>query len=157
MSLDELPQLINILRGEMSIVGPRPLQIRDSEKLRELDSEAYFQRLQVMPGLTGPWQIGGRSEVDYSKMVTLDLDYVQNWSLSLDMWIIFRTFVVVLLGRGAYSAQLVRFPASNLSPSFPAYRSFQLSGNHRYEAGRNDRNPLRDGASGCITISQAAA
>ena len=96
------PQLINILRGEMSIVGPRPLQIRDSEKLRELDSEAYFQRLQVMPGLTGPWQIGGRSEVDYSKMVTLDLDYVQNWSLSLDMWIIFRTFVVVLLGRGAY-------------------------------------------------------
>ena len=83
-------------------MSPRPLQIRDSEKLRDLDSDGYSRRLQVMPGLTGPWQIGGRSEVDYSKMVSLDLEYVQNWSLSLDMWIIFRTFVVVFLGRGAY-------------------------------------------------------
>ena len=101
-SLDELPQLINILRGEMSLVGPRPLQHRDSEKLWELDPDAYQQRLQVMPGLTGPWQVGGRSEVDYSKMVDLDLDYVKNWSLTRDVWIILQTFVVVLFGRGAY-------------------------------------------------------
>ena len=86
----------------MSLVGPRPLQQRDSEKLRELDPDAYFRRLQVMPGLTGPWQIGGRSEVDYSKMVDLDLDYVKNWSLARDIWIILQTFVVVLFGRGAY-------------------------------------------------------
>jgi lipopolysaccharide/colanic/teichoic acid biosynthesis glycosyltransferase len=101
-SLDELPQLINILRGEMSLVGPRPLQLRDSEKLRELDPWSYSRRLQAMPGLTGPWQIGGRSEVDYSHMVKLDLDYVKNWSLVGDLWILLRTFVVVLAGRGAY-------------------------------------------------------
>jgi exopolysaccharide biosynthesis polyprenyl glycosylphosphotransferase len=101
-SLDELPQLINVLHGEMSLVGPRPLQLRDSDKLHALDPEGYAHRLQVMPGLTGPWQVGGRSEVDYAHMVKLDLDYVKNWSLSWDLWIILRTFVVVLVGRGAY-------------------------------------------------------
>lgn len=100
-SLDELPQLINILRGEMSLVGPRPLQIRDSELLQSLNPEAYRHRLQVMPGLTGPWQVGGRSAVDYSQMLKLDLDYVENWSLGRDLWIILRTFVVVIAGRGA--------------------------------------------------------
>jgi len=101
-SLDELPQLINVLRGEMSLVGPRPLQLRDSDKLQALDPEGYAFRLMVMPGLTGPWQVGGRSEVDYSHMVKLDRDYAQNWSLIGDLWIIMRTFVVVLIGRGAY-------------------------------------------------------
>jgi lipopolysaccharide/colanic/teichoic acid biosynthesis glycosyltransferase len=101
-SLDELPQLINVLRGEMSLVGPRPLQLRDSDKLQMLDPEGYACRLRVMPGLTGPWQVGGRSEVDYSHMVKLDRDYAQNWSLMGDLWIIMRTFVVVLVGRGAY-------------------------------------------------------
>jgi lipopolysaccharide/colanic/teichoic acid biosynthesis glycosyltransferase len=101
-SLDELPQLINILRGEMSLVGPRPLQLRDSDKLQSLDFEGYAHRLRVMPGLTGPWQVGGRSEVDYAHMVNLDVDYVKNWSLSKDLWIIFQTFLVVLGGRGAY-------------------------------------------------------
>jgi lipopolysaccharide/colanic/teichoic acid biosynthesis glycosyltransferase len=101
-SLDELPQLINVLRGEMSLVGPRPLQLRDSDKLRSLDFEGYVDRLRVMPGLTGPWQVGGRSDVDYSHMVKLDVDYVKNWSLSKDLWIIFRTFLVVLGRRGAY-------------------------------------------------------
>jgi lipopolysaccharide/colanic/teichoic acid biosynthesis glycosyltransferase len=100
-SLDELPQLINILRGEMSVVGPRPLQIRDSELLQSLNPEAYRRRLQVLPGLTGPWQVGGRSSVDYSRMIELDLDYVENWSLGRDLWIILRTFVVVIVGRGA--------------------------------------------------------
>jgi len=118
-SLDELPQLVNILRGEMSLVGPRPLQLRDSDKLRELDPEGFACRLQVLPGLTGPWQVGGRSDIDYSHMVKLDRDYVENWSLARDLRIIARTFIVVrslardlriiartfivvLVGRGAY-------------------------------------------------------
>jgi lipopolysaccharide/colanic/teichoic acid biosynthesis glycosyltransferase len=101
-SLDELPQLINVFWGEMSLVGPRPLQLRDSERLAGSNPEGYLQRLQVMPGLTGPWQVGGRSEVDSNRMVELDLDYVKNWSLSWDLWIICKTFLVVLLRRGAY-------------------------------------------------------
>jgi lipopolysaccharide/colanic/teichoic acid biosynthesis glycosyltransferase len=101
-SLDELPQLINVLRGEMSLVGPRPLQLRDSDRLQTLDREGYLRRLEVMPGLTGPWQVGGRSEVDYRHMVRLDLEYIENWSLLNDLRIILQTFVVVLLGRGAY-------------------------------------------------------
>jgi lipopolysaccharide/colanic/teichoic acid biosynthesis glycosyltransferase len=101
-SLDELPQLINVLRGEMSLVGPRPLQLRDSDRLLASDPEGYARRLQAMPGLTGPWQVGGRSEVDYERMVQLDLDYVENWSLFHDLWIICKTFLVVLLRRGAY-------------------------------------------------------
>ena len=101
-SLDELPQLINVLRGEMSLVGPRPLQLRDSDKLQALDYVGYAHRLQVMPGLTGPWQVGGRSEVDYTNMVKLDVAYAQSWSVIGDLQIILRTFVVVLVGRGAY-------------------------------------------------------
>ncbi len=101
-SLDELPQLINVLRGEMSLVGPRPLQLRDCDKLIALDHEGFARRLEVMPGLTGPWQVGGRSEVDYSHMVKLDIDYIDNWSLMRDIRIILRTVVVVLMGRGAY-------------------------------------------------------
>lgn len=101
-SLDELPQLINVLCGEMSLVGPRPLQLRDSDKLLALHPEAYARRLEVMPGLTGLWQIGGRSEVNYETMIKLDVDYVQNWSNWLDLKIIAKTFFVVLLRRGAY-------------------------------------------------------
>jgi lipopolysaccharide/colanic/teichoic acid biosynthesis glycosyltransferase len=101
-SLDELPQLINVLLGEMSLVGPRPLQLRDSDKLLLTDPEAYHLRLQVLPGVTGPWQIGGRSDVDYSRMLELDLGYVRNWSLARDLWIICKTFVVVIRPRGAY-------------------------------------------------------
>jgi lipopolysaccharide/colanic/teichoic acid biosynthesis glycosyltransferase len=101
-SLDELPQLINVLRGEMSLVGPRPLQLRDSDKLMALDPKAYACRLEVMPGLTGPWQVGGRSEVHYERMLELDMDYVENWSNLLDLKIIAKTFFVVLLRRGAF-------------------------------------------------------
>jgi lipopolysaccharide/colanic/teichoic acid biosynthesis glycosyltransferase len=101
-SLDELPQLINVLWGEMSLVGPRPLQLRDSDRLLAVNPDAYMRRLQVLPGLTGPWQVGGRSEVDYECMVELDLEYVKHWSLSWDLWIICKTFLVVLLSRGAY-------------------------------------------------------
>ena len=98
-SLDELPQLINVLCGEMSLVGPRPLQLRDSDKLLALKPKAYVRRLEVMPGLTGPWQVGGRSEVDYEQMIELDVDYVENWSIGRDLRIIAKTFFVVLLYR----------------------------------------------------------
>jgi lipopolysaccharide/colanic/teichoic acid biosynthesis glycosyltransferase len=101
-SLDELPQLINVLFGEMSLVGPRPLQLRDSDKLLVTDPEAYRRRLQVLPGITGPWQVGGRSELDYARMVDLDIDYVENWSLGRDLAIICKTFYVVARRRGAY-------------------------------------------------------
>jgi lipopolysaccharide/colanic/teichoic acid biosynthesis glycosyltransferase len=101
-SLDELPQLINVLRGEMSLVGPRPLQLRDSELLLATNPLAYHRRLHVIPGLTGPWQVGGRSEVNYERMVELDLEYVENWSLIWDLGIICKTFFVVLLRRGAF-------------------------------------------------------
>ena len=95
-SLDELPQLINVWWGEMSLVGPRPLQLRDSDRLLASNPEAYARRLEVMPGLTGPWQVGGRSEVDYERMLELDLNYVENWSLGQDLFIICKTFLVVL-------------------------------------------------------------
>jgi lipopolysaccharide/colanic/teichoic acid biosynthesis glycosyltransferase len=101
-SLDELPQLINVLRAEMSLVGPRPLQIRDSDRLRELDPEGYEGRLRVLPGVTGPWQVSGRSELNHERMVELDLDYVKNWSPGRDLWIICKTFWVVIRGKGAY-------------------------------------------------------
>jgi lipopolysaccharide/colanic/teichoic acid biosynthesis glycosyltransferase len=101
-SLDELPQFLNVLRGEMSLVGPRPLQLRDSDRLLALNPEAYTRRLQVIPGLSGPWQIGGRSEVGYERMLELDLQYIETWSLGRDLWIICKTFLVVLLRRGAY-------------------------------------------------------
>ena len=101
-SLDELPQLLNILRGDMSLVGPRPLQIRDSELLLALDPEGYERRLKVLPGVTGPWQVGGRSNLSYERMVQLDVEYVENWSLARDLSIICKTFAVVLFRVGAY-------------------------------------------------------
>ena len=100
-SLDEFPQLWNVVRGEMSLVGPRPLQLRDSEKLEQLDPVGYQARLRVVPGVTGPWQVGGRSNTDSSRMLELDLDYVQNWSLGRDFAILLKTVAVVLAGRGA--------------------------------------------------------
>ncbi len=100
-SLDELPQLFNILFGQMSLVGPRPLQLRDDERLRELDPIARAYRLAVTPGLTGAWQVGGRSDEDCIGMVRLDLDYVQNWSFGRDLVILCQTVPAVLSGRGA--------------------------------------------------------
>ena len=101
-SLDELPQLINVLRGQMSLVGPRPLQLRDSDLLLALDPEGYQRRLEVLPGVTGPWQVGGRSDLNHERMVQLDVDYVDNWSLGRDLVIICKTFLVVLFRIGAY-------------------------------------------------------
>jgi lipopolysaccharide/colanic/teichoic acid biosynthesis glycosyltransferase len=100
-SLDELPQLWNILRGEMSLIGPRPLQLRDSERLAALEPEGFARRLSVLPGLSGPWQVAGRSNLHGGQMLDLDLDYVENWSIATDLDLIARTVSVVLSGRGA--------------------------------------------------------
>jgi lipopolysaccharide/colanic/teichoic acid biosynthesis glycosyltransferase len=99
-SLDELPQLINVLRGEMSLVGPRPLQLRDSRLLEAQDAQAFATRLSVPPGITGPWQVSGRSEAA-DNMVQLDLDYIESWSLALDLKVLLRTIPAVLTTRGA--------------------------------------------------------
>ena len=97
-SLDELPQLINILRGEMSLVGPRPLFAWEFERI---EGEWIKRRCAVKPGLTGLWQVSGRSELPFEKRIQLDLEYIDNWSLSLDMRILARTIPTVLMGRGA--------------------------------------------------------
>lgn len=97
-SLDELPQLFNILRGEMSLVGPRPLPIRDVSNFGEA---ALMRRFCVPPGLTCLWQVSGRSTLGGEDLVTMDLEYIDKWSLGLDMQIIARTIPVVLKGSGA--------------------------------------------------------
>ena len=101
-SLDELPQLNNVLMGHMSLVGPRPLPLRDSELLRKRDEELYARRLSVLPGVSGPWQVAGRSQMGTDEMLDLDLDYIDNWSLWWDLRLLARTFFVVLIGRGSY-------------------------------------------------------
>ena len=100
-SLDELPQLWNVLVGEMSLIGPRPLQIRDSQRLEALEPEGFARRLTVVPGLSGPWQVSGRSDLDGGRMLDLDLEYVDNWSLAIDLEILVRTLAVVYACRGA--------------------------------------------------------
>lgn len=97
-SLDELPQLWNILAGEMSFVGPRPVT---KEELEKYGSNAEFI-LSVTPGLSGMWQISGRSDTGYEERVTLDSYYIQNWSVWLDLWILIKTVWVVIKGKGAY-------------------------------------------------------
>jgi len=97
-SLDELPQFINVLKGEMSLVGPRP----PLKYELELYKEWHKRRLAVKPGLTGLWQVSGRSTVPFDEMVELDIFYIENWSLLLDIKIILRTAPVMLRGFGAY-------------------------------------------------------
>ncbi len=97
-SLDELPQLINVLRGEMSLVGPRP-PLADEVAQYEDD---MLRRLNVLPGMTGLWQVSGRSDLSWEDTVRLDLYYVDNWSMMQDLMILARTFSAVLAGRGAY-------------------------------------------------------
>jgi lipopolysaccharide/colanic/teichoic acid biosynthesis glycosyltransferase len=98
-SLDELPQLINVLRGEMLLVGPRPLPRRDFENYYE---EWHYSRHGGMPGLTCLWQVSGRSDLDFHDMCILDIYYLRNRSWILDVEILIRTFWVVLFARGAY-------------------------------------------------------
>jgi lipopolysaccharide/colanic/teichoic acid biosynthesis glycosyltransferase len=97
-SLDELPQLINVLRGEMSLVGPRPIVADELERYRDL---VHFY-LQVQPGMTGLWQVSGRNETTYDERVRLDAWYAQNWSLWFDFVILLKTIRVVMDGKGAY-------------------------------------------------------
>jgi exopolysaccharide production protein ExoY len=96
-SLDELPQLINVLRGEMSLVGPRPIV---SDEIQYYGDQFHFYT-QVRPGLTGAWQTSGRSDTTYNERVTLDVEYVRNCSLLRDLHILFRTIPAVFFARGS--------------------------------------------------------
>jgi exopolysaccharide biosynthesis polyprenyl glycosylphosphotransferase len=96
-SIDELPQLLNVLRGDMSLVGPRPLPVKDSDFTGDVR-----RRLLVRPGITGLWQVNGRSDLSWDDAVRLDLYYVENWSIALDLAILLRTVGAVVRGTGAY-------------------------------------------------------
>ena len=97
-SIDEIPQVLNVLRGEMSLVGPRPLPLRDYRRLEDWHRKRYL----VLPGMTGLWQIAGRSELSFDDLVRLDFYYLENWSLWLDVTVLLKTIPAVLRARGAY-------------------------------------------------------
>ena len=97
-SLDELPQLWNVVRGEMSLVGPRPLPVRDFERLQEWHKKRYL----VLPGITGLWQVSGRSDLDFDDLVRLDFLYLEQWSVFLDLSILLKTIPAVISRRGAF-------------------------------------------------------
>jgi exopolysaccharide biosynthesis polyprenyl glycosylphosphotransferase len=97
-SLDEVPNVLNVLRGEMSLVGPRPLPVRDYEQLEDWHRKRYL----VLPGMTGLWQISGRSSLSFDDLVRLDFYYLDNWSIWLDITILAKTIPAVLARRGAY-------------------------------------------------------
>jgi lipopolysaccharide/colanic/teichoic acid biosynthesis glycosyltransferase len=98
LSLDEIPQIVNVLKGEMSLVGPRPLPLRDYRLLEDWHRKRYA----VLPGMTGLWQISGRSGLTFDDLVRLDFTYLENWSIWLDITIIARTIPAVIRRRGAY-------------------------------------------------------
>ena len=97
-SLDELPQFLNVINNSMSVVGPRPALPREVRVYNSI----YERRLKAKPGITGPWQISGRSDLDLQTSVALDLNYLTNWSFTRDLWIIVSTIGAVLNGKGAY-------------------------------------------------------
>ena len=97
-SLDELPQLFNVLRGQMSLVGPRPLPQRDYDRLEDWHRKRYL----VLPGMTGLWQVSGRSELDFDELVRLDFLYLERWSVFLDLTILLKTIPAVVRSHGAW-------------------------------------------------------
>ncbi len=97
-SIDEFPQLINVLRGDMSLVGPRPPLPGETDAY----TEYHWRRMEVLPGMTGLWQVSGRSSLTFGEMVRLDLFYIENWSVGFDIALLFRTVPAVLFARGAY-------------------------------------------------------
>jgi lipopolysaccharide/colanic/teichoic acid biosynthesis glycosyltransferase len=97
-SLDELPQLFNVLAGHMSMVGPRPALPAEVERY----GEDYRKRLSVRPGITCLWQISGRNDIDFEQWMQLDMEYIDSWSLGLDFKILFKTIPAVLQQRGAH-------------------------------------------------------
>jgi lipopolysaccharide/colanic/teichoic acid biosynthesis glycosyltransferase len=96
-SIDELPQLLNVFLGQMSLVGPRPLPIKEQQGIRGW----HRRRLSMKPGITGIWQISGRNNIDFEEWMRLDQQYVDDWSLGLDLTILLKTVPVVLFGKGA--------------------------------------------------------
>jgi exopolysaccharide biosynthesis polyprenyl glycosylphosphotransferase len=98
LSLDEIPQVLNVLRGEMSLVGPRPLPVRDYERLEAWHRKRYL----VLPGMTGLWQIAGRADLSFDDLVRLDFYYLENWSIWLDISVLAKTVPAVIAARGAY-------------------------------------------------------
>jgi lipopolysaccharide/colanic/teichoic acid biosynthesis glycosyltransferase len=103
LSLDEVPQFIDVLKGDMSVVGPRPLPVIDLQRLSADHGETGWERLRdaVVPGITGLWQVSGRSELSFVQMLLLDIQYVRHRSLALDFEIVFATIPAVLSGRGS--------------------------------------------------------
>jgi exopolysaccharide biosynthesis polyprenyl glycosylphosphotransferase len=97
-SLDELPQLLNVIKGDMSMVGPRPALPEEAARYQDWQ----FDRLEVPPGITGLWQVSGRADLSFDESVRLDLFYIENWSLAYDFYIVVKTVPVMLSGRGAY-------------------------------------------------------
>jgi exopolysaccharide biosynthesis polyprenyl glycosylphosphotransferase len=97
-SFDELPQLLNVLKGDMSLVGPRPLPMRDYERLEDWHRKRYL----VLPGMTGLWQVSGRSELDFDELVRLDFLYLERWSIFLDLSILLKTIPAVIRAHGAW-------------------------------------------------------
>lgn len=97
-SIDELPQLLNVIKGDISLVGPRPLPVRDYKRF---DKNWQCRRLSVLPGITCTWQISGRNNVSFEKWMELDMNYIDNWNLLLDLKILFKTIPAVLKGHGA--------------------------------------------------------
>ena len=95
-SIDEFPQLLNVVRGDMSLIGPRPALPYEVEHYQDW----HRRRLEGMPGITGLWQVSGRNQVSFDEMVRLDVQYLEDWSLTTDIRILFRTIPVLLRGEG---------------------------------------------------------